>query len=101
VALSVNYLFFALEHREGWARGLGPLWRRFWERYLSRARDPGVLEAAPPFLAWRALVLASPRFYPQLAPGARDALLSLAEASLDAGLLDLDAPEAIFAGAAR
>jgi aminoglycoside phosphotransferase (APT) family kinase protein len=100
VALSVNYVFFALERRGSWARGLGPLWRRFWDRYLSRAGDPGLLEAAPPFLAWRALVLASPRFYPRLGAGARDAILSLAEASLDAGLVDLDAAEAIFAGAA-
>lgn len=99
VALSVNYLFFALERRESWTHGLGALWRRFWDRYLSRARDPLLLDAAPPFLAWRALVLASPRFYPQLAPGARDALLSLAETALDAGLLDVEAPEAIFTGA--
>lgn len=99
VALAVNYVFFALDEPESWPRGLGLLWRRFWARYLARTRDPGVLDSAPPYLAWRALVLASPRFYPHLSPEGRDALLSLAEASLDAGLLDLDAPEAIFARA--
>jgi hypothetical protein len=38
----------------------------------------GVLEAAPPFLAWRALVLACPRFYPDLPGDLREALLGWA-----------------------
>lgn len=98
VALAVNYPFFALQHPGSWRRGFGPLWRRFLRSYLAQAEDPGLLEAAPPFLAWRALVLASPRFYPRLAPAARDALLRLAERSLDAGVLDPDAVDAMFSG---
>lgn len=95
VALSVNYPFFALDHPGAW-RALGPLWRRFWERYLSETGDAAVLESAPPYLAWRALVLASPRFYPRLSAAARDALLTLAERALDAGRLDLAWAEALF-----
>ncbi|ABS25031.1 conserved hypothetical protein [Anaeromyxobacter sp. Fw109-5] len=97
VALSVNYPFFALDHPGAW-HALGPLWRRFWERYLTATGDAGVLESAPPYLAWRALVLASPRFYPRLSADARDALLGLAERALDAGRLDLAWPEALFPG---
>jgi len=95
-ALSVNYVFFALDHRAAWPQGLGALWRRFWETYLAGARDPGLLEAAPPWLAWRALVLASPRFYPGLSAAARDAVLSLAERALDAGRLDPGAAEELL-----
>ena len=96
-ALSVNYVFFAAEHRAAWAPALRPLWRRFWETYLAGAADPEVLETAPPFLAWRALVVASPRFYPGLGAPARDLLLTLAERSLDAGRLDLDLPDRLLA----
>jgi aminoglycoside phosphotransferase (APT) family kinase protein len=98
-ALSVNFVFFAAEHRGAWARGFRPLWRRFWSRWLEATADREVLETAPPFLAWRALVVASPRFYPHLHESARDLLLRLAEHALDAGRLDLDLPDALFAEA--
>jgi len=95
-AMAVNYVFFAAEHRAAWARGLGPLWRRFWSRWLEATGDADALLVAPPFLAWRALVVSSPRFYPHLGAPARDLLLALAERALDAGRLDLDLPEALL-----
>ncbi len=95
-AMSVNYVFFAAEHRAAWARGLGPLWRTFWTRWLDATGDRRALETAPPFLAWRALVVSSPRFYPHLGAEARDVLLRLAERALDAGRLDLELPDALF-----
>ncbi|HUL59314.1 MAG TPA: phosphotransferase [Anaeromyxobacteraceae bacterium] len=99
-ALTINYVFFALEHHASWAHGLGVLWRRFWERYLAATGDAALLESAPPFLAWRALVLASPRFYPRLPAPARDAVLGLAERALEAGRLDPASAEALFTGPA-
>lgn len=98
-ALSVNFVFFAAQHPGTWARGFGPLWRRFWARWLEATGDADVLETAPPFLAWRALVVASPRFYPNLPAEARDLLLRLAEHALDADRLALDLPGALLAGA--
>ncbi len=95
-AMSVNYVFFAAEHRGAWARGLGPLWRAFWRRWLDATGDREALEVAPPFLAWRALVVSSPRFYPHLGAPARDLLLRLAERALDAGRLDLALPDALL-----
>jgi hypothetical protein len=89
-AMAINYLFFAVEHRAAWRRGLGPLWRVFLETYLGAVSDEEVHETAPPFLAWRGLVVASPRFYPNLSAEARDTLLSFVERVLDRGFLDVD-----------
>jgi hypothetical protein len=95
-AMAINYLFFAVEHRAAWPRGLGPLWRAFLETYLAAASDEEVHETAPPFLAWRGLVVASPRFYPNLSADARDTLLSFVERVLDRGFLDVgDADEVL------
>jgi hypothetical protein len=96
-AMAVNYVFFAADHREAWPRGLGPLWSRFFARWLEATGDREALETAPPFLAWRALVVCSPRFYPHLHADARDLLLRLAERALDAGRLDLELPGALLA----
>jgi hypothetical protein len=95
-ALAVNYVFFALESQGSWRRGFRPLWRRFWERYLGAAGDE-VVGSAAPFLAWRALVLGCPRFYPDLPPGARDALLSIAERALAAPAFEPGMVEGLFA----
>jgi hypothetical protein len=96
VCLAINYVFFALEDPACWKRGLGRLWQRFWRRYLERSGDRELLEVAPPFLAWRALVIASPLWYPTLPAACRDALFGLAERALDAGRLDPDGAEALF-----
>ncbi len=95
-ALSINYVFFALQAPRAWSRGFAPLWRRFWQEYLDAAGEGAVVESAAPFLAWRALVLGCPRFYPDLSPPVRDALLSLAEGALAAGTFDPRSAEALF-----
>lgn len=96
VGLAINYVFFALEDPACWKRGLGVLWQRFWRRYLERSGDRELLEVAPPFLAWRALVIASPLWYPTLPAACRDALFGLAERALDAGRLDPESAEVLF-----
>jgi hypothetical protein len=96
VCLAINYVFFALEDPGCWKRGLGRLWQRFWQRYLERSGDRELLEVAPPFLTWRALVIASPLWYPTLPAACRDALFGLAERALDAGRLEPESAEALF-----
>ncbi len=81
-AMAINFVLFALDTQRGW-HGLGPLWHRFWDAYFSFRPDPGLLSSAPPFFAWRALVVCNPTFYPSLSPAGRDALLGLAECALD------------------
>lgn len=86
-ALAVNFVLFALARPASWPTALGVLWRRWWGGYLARRADPGALAVAPPFFAWRALVVANPRFYPHLDGPARARLLALATRFLDDGAL--------------
>lgn len=94
--LAINYVFFALEDPASWKDGLGRLWQRFWQRYLDQTGDRELLEVAPPFLAWRALVIANPLWYPTLPAHCRDALLGLVERALEAGRFDPESAETLF-----
>jgi Phosphotransferase enzyme family len=72
-ALGINYLFFGMRRSSRNAkRGLAEPFRRlfhvFIDTYLEQSRDDEILETLPPFLAFRALVLGHPRWYPDL-PG--------------------------------
>jgi hypothetical protein len=95
--LAINYIFFALSTPGTWQSGFRPLWHRFWQVYLDWSGSEGVLDVAPPFLAWRALVLANPRWYPAVTQRVRDALLSFVERALDAQRLDPNDAEQVFA----
>jgi len=96
-AMAVNFPFFAIDRPAAWARGLGPLWRRFWSAYLAARPDEGLAAAAPPFFAWRGLVVCNPRFYPTLSAGGRDRMLGLVERVLEAGWLEPAWAEELFA----
>jgi hypothetical protein len=96
MALAVNFVFFGLESKGSWERGFRPLWRMFLSHYLEISGDREVMELAPPYLAWRALVIANPVFYPDLAPTSRDGLLRLAEVALERGAVRMDDPEMLF-----
>lgn len=95
--MALNYVFFALDHPPAWKASLGRLWHRFWSTYLSGRPDPALFEVAPPFIAWRGLVMACPRFYPDLTPRARNRLLGFVEVTLERGRLDLAAADRLFA----
>ena len=81
-ALAVNYLFFGLR-RSGADDGsvaepFSTLFQAFVETYLRDSGDGEILEALPPFFAFRALVIAHPRWYPTLSPEVRTALIAFA-----------------------
>jgi hypothetical protein len=82
--LAINFLFFGLEHRDRWASGLGRLWDAFFETYVRERPDPALFEVIAPFFAWRALVVTSPAWYPQLRADDRDRMLGFAERALGA-----------------
>jgi aminoglycoside phosphotransferase (APT) family kinase protein len=80
--MALNYLFFALGRPAWQGRGMASLWTLFWETYLATSGDDEILDVVAPYLAWRSLVLACPRWYPGLRPDDRDRLLALAERAL-------------------
>lgn len=94
--LALNYVFFALDRPGAWRGGLAALWSRFWTAYLEASGDAELLEVAAPFLAWRALVMASPTFYPAMTGDDRDRLLGLAERALAADRFDPGSAETLF-----
>jgi hypothetical protein len=65
-AMTINYLFFSIQK---WYKLHGPfetLWNTFFETYLNLTKDNEVFEVIQPFFVWRALVVASPVWYPNL-----------------------------------
>lgn len=82
-ALTINYLFFGIGHRDRWATGLGRLWERFFATYLGEA-PLEVRDVIAPFYAWRALVIACPLWYPATQASDRDRILGFAERALAA-----------------
>jgi aminoglycoside phosphotransferase family enzyme len=75
-ALGINYLFFGL--RKEAPEPFAWLFRVFLETYLRESGDHEILDVLPPFFAFRALVIAHPRWYPDLPDGVRQALISFA-----------------------
>ena len=95
-ALAINFLLFAIDEPGAWRHGLGVLWHRWWTEYAVRRDDPDLRVVAPPFFAWRTLVVCNPRFYPRLSARGRDRLLVFAEDALDQHDLDPRAAEELF-----
>ena len=82
-ALAINYLFFGMrkaarQGQRGVAEPLRGLFHGFLSAYIEASRDYELLETLPPFLAFRALVLAHPRWYPDLPDPLRVDLAHLA-----------------------
>jgi aminoglycoside phosphotransferase (APT) family kinase protein len=77
--LSLNYLFFALTAQGRFSGALRELWDAFFAEYLTVSGDRELCTVVAPFFTWRALVLASPVWYPDVETTTRDRLLTFAE----------------------
>src|SRR5437763_1847204 len=92
-ALGINYLFFGMRkaaaHGErGVAEPFRSLFHSFLSTYVAASRDYDLFETLPPFLAFRSLVLAHPRWHPALSPALRTDLGHLAAALAGATRFD-------------
>jgi hypothetical protein len=87
-SLTLNYVFFSLQRSERLEGAFEALFLQFWERYLEKSGDEEVLQVVAPFFAFRALVIASPVWYPNLSEGVRLKLLSFIFAVLDEQTFD-------------
>ncbi len=93
-AMSINLLFGGMRRPAAWPRGFRLLWDTFFGAYLDATGDHSALEHLPPFFAWRALVLASPVWYPTVPEHVREALLEATVGWLGAARIDPSAIEA-------
>ncbi len=76
--MTINYLFFGLQ-RTGQLKGpFRELHDHFWAVYLDHRPDGELSRVIQPWFAWRALVLASPVWYPTISEGVRRKLLAFA-----------------------
>ena len=75
-ALGVNFLFYGLQSRT--SEPFRYLFCTFLEAYLRESHDQEILDVLPPFLAFRALVIAHPLWYPELSEPLRVALIHFA-----------------------
>lgn len=62
--LSVNYIHYAVKERGTFAGPFAELFRIFLDAYIEKTGDIGFFEVAQPFFAFRVLVIANPKFYP-------------------------------------
>lgn len=76
--MTINYLFFSLQRYGTLAGPFEELYVTFWNRYLEGTHDSEVFNVIQPWFAWRALVLASPQWYPTIHPDVRRKLLTFA-----------------------
>jgi len=86
--MAINFLFFSLKAHGRLAGSLEELWHRFFERYMAATGDRETLRVIPPYFIWRALVIASPLWYPALEVGVRRALFQLIDRLLDVEVFD-------------
>jgi len=82
-SMSINYIFFSLRRYGELAGPFRRLYDLFWDRYLDHAGNEELLTVIQPFYAWRALVLASPVWYPNLDDSVREALFHFTERVLE------------------
>lgn len=80
--MTINYLFFSLQRYGELAGPFATLYHTFWSTYLEATQDNALGFVIQPWFAWRALVLASPQWYPTLSDDVRRALLRFARTVL-------------------
>lgn len=77
--LTINYIFFALQQSGEWQRPFRHLFERCWQIYREQRPDGALTRVIQPWFAWRALVLASPVWYPTIDDAIRRQMLNFAQ----------------------
>ena len=88
--MTINYIFYSLQT---YGRLEGPfksLFEHFWNHYISKSQDEEILSVVQPFYAWRALVVASPIWYPNLDTDVRIKLFNFIKNVLSTEKFDID-----------
>jgi thiamine kinase-like enzyme len=65
-AMTINYLFFSLQAYGSLEDPFKVLYQNFLNNYIHKTGDEEILSVIQPYYVWRALVVASPIWYPNL-----------------------------------
>ncbi len=87
-ALSINFLFFSLRRDGRLSPPFEPMWDAFYASYLDASGDRELLRVIAPYLVWRALVVASPAWYPRIGVEVRRSLFRFIDRVLDVARFD-------------
>jgi len=83
-ALTINYIFFSINH---FGKLHGPYLealKLFYEEYLKKTGDSELFDVVAPFYAFRGVVVANPIFYPEVSKANRRKLLNFVQGVLEA-----------------
>ncbi|WP_243546102.1 phosphotransferase family protein [Pseudodesulfovibrio tunisiensis] len=86
--MAVNYLLWSLYDHDRLNGKYELLYRAYFEEYLSLTGDEEVLEVMAPFFVFRALVIASPEWYPDHPVNVRRRLFRFMENVLEDSVFD-------------
>ncbi len=81
--MSINLLLFGLGEKPVVGGHFLGMFLAFWQEYLDLTGDQEMLEVAAPFFVFRALVIASPQWYPHHPSAVRQGLFRLMENVLE------------------
>lgn len=81
-SMMMNYIFYSLQSYGRLKDPFEELINLFWETYLNGSDDEEIRTVLQPFLAWRALVIGNPIWYPSLSPSIREKLFYFIETVL-------------------
>ncbi|MFW6147936.1 MAG: phosphotransferase [Thermodesulfobacteriota bacterium] len=81
--LGINFVYYALKHRGRFEGPFEELFTLFFDQYFEKTHDRGLFEVIQPFFAFRILVIANPRFYPEDSAKIKGKLLTIGRRLLD------------------
>jgi len=86
--LAINYIWFAVQHKGNFSGPFAELFRIFFDNYLKKTRDRGILEIVGLFFAFRGVVVIHPTFYPKQSVLVRKKMLNFIKNALKAARFD-------------
>jgi len=96
--LGMNYIHYAVKDRGTFEGPFADLFRIFLDAYLEKTGDAGFFEVAQPFFAFRVLVIANPKFYPDDTVETKRKLIDFGLSVLETARFDPDKIAAYLEG---
>ncbi len=96
--LTINFLWYALLERGSFKGPFANMFSKFLDKYLERTNDDLLMKVIQPWFSFRAIVIASPLFYPENPESVRNALINFALNVLSLDRFEVDMiPELLVA----